>query len=135
MFAAFGGSTLAAILSGAPVPLFTHASNFMIAYITLAWYLVDQSLPLRTLLRTRPLNAVIAFGATAAKSRSIFSFIDAYVARFPGIIAGAIALGGLAGSGGQLFISVENKVRKGFRHPSEFSSPGWGFKSAYLAAL
>lgn len=134
MFAAFGGSTLASILSGAPVPLFTHASNFMMAYITVAWYLVDQSRGLRAVIRWRPIAAVFAFGATAAKSRSIFSFIDAYVVRFPGIVAGAIALGGLAGSGGQLFISVENKVRRGFGHPSELSSPGWGFKSAYLAA-
>lgn len=135
MFAAFGGSTLAAIFSGAPVPLFTHASNFMIGYITVAWYLIDQSRPLRTLLRTRPINAIMAFGATAAKSRAIFSFIDSYIARFPGAALGAIALGGLAGSGGQLFVSLEKKARRGFGHPSELSSPGWGFKSAYLAAL
>jgi hypothetical protein len=134
VFAAFGGSTLAAIFSGAPAPLFTHASNFMLGYITAAWYVVDQSRPLRTFLRTRPVHAVMAFGASAAKARAIFSFMDAFVVKHPGAMAGAIALGGLAGSGGTLFVSLEKKARQGFHTPSELSSPGWGFKSAYLVA-
>lgn len=135
IFAAFGGSTLAAIFSGAPAPLFTYASNFMLGYGTVAWYLVDQSRAFRTLLRTRPMNAILAFGASAAKARAIFSFMDAFIVKYPGAAAGAIALGGLAGSGGALFVSLEKKVRRGFHTPSELSSPGWGFKSAYLVAL
>jgi TRIC channel len=135
IFAAFGGSTLAAIFSGAPAPLFTHASNYMLGFITVAWYLVDQSRVLRAVLRTRPVNAVLTFGATAAKARAIFSFIDAFIVKYPGAMAGAIALGGVSGSGGQLFVSLEKKARRGFHTPSELSSPGWGFKSAYLVAL
>lgn len=135
IFAAFGGSTLAAIFSGAPAPLFTTASNYMLGYITVAWYLIDQSRALRSLLRTRPMNAILAFGASAAKARAIFSFIDGFIIRYPGAAAGAIALGGLAGSGGSLFVSLEKKARRGFHTPSELSSPGWGFKSAYLVAI
>jgi TRIC channel len=134
VFAAFGGGTLAALLCGSPTPLFTNASNFMFGYITVAWYLVDQSRLLREFLRTRPINAVLAFGATAAKARSIFSFVDNYVVDYPGTVAGAVVLGGLAGSGGQLFVSLEKKARGGFHTPSEFSQPGWGFKSAYIVA-
>lgn len=135
VFAAFGGSTLAAIFSGAPVPLFTTASNYMLGYITVAWYLVDQSRALRALLRTRPVSAILAFGASAAKARAIFSFMDGFMVKFPGAAAGAIALGGLSGSGGALFVSLEKKARRGFHTPSELSSPGWGFKSAYLVAI
>lgn len=134
LFAAFGGSTLAAVLSGSPAPLFTTASNTMFGYITLAWYLMDQSRFARLLLRTRPFNALLAFGASAAKARTIFSFIDIFTENFPGAVAGAIALGGLCGSGGLLFISLEKKARRGFHTPSEISEPGWGFKSAYLVA-
>lgn len=135
VFAAFGGSTLAAIFSGAPVPLFTTASNYMLGYVTVAWYLVDQSRALRSLLRTRPVSAILAFGASAAKARAIFSFMDGFVVKYPGAAAGAVALGGLAGSGGALFVSLEKKARRGFHTPSELSSPGWGFKSAYLVAI
>lgn len=135
VFAAFGGSTLAAIFSGAPVPLFTTASNYMLGYITVAWYLVDQSRAFRSLLRTRPVNAILAFGASAAKARAIFSFMDNFIVKYPGAAAGAIALGGLAGSGGALFVSLEKKARRGFHTPSELSSPGWGFKSAYLVSM
>jgi hypothetical protein len=134
VFAAFGGGTLAALFSGSPPPLFTTASNFMFLYITIAWYLVDQSRALRAVLRTRPINAILAFGATAAKARAIFSFMDSYVVQYPGAVAGAVVLGGLAGSGGQLFISLEKKARSGFHTPSEISQPGWGFKSAYITA-
>jgi TRIC channel len=134
-FGAFGGSTMSAVLSGQPAPLFTNASNVMFAYIIVAWYLVDQSRLVRQFVRTRPFNAVLAFGATAAKARAIFGFMDAYVKRFPGAIAGAVALGGLSGSGGALFLSLEKKARRGVHTPSELSEPGWAFKSAYLVAM
>lgn len=133
-FAAFGGSTLAAVLQGSPAPLFTHSSNIMFGYLLVAWYLVNQSRAVRLLLRSRPLNAVLAFGASAAKARNILAFVDKYILLFPGSIAGAIALGGVCGSGGLLFISMEKKARQGFHTPSEISEPGWGFKSAYLVA-
>jgi hypothetical protein len=135
IFCAFGGSTMSAIFSGLPPPLFTSASNVMFAYITVAWYLIDQSRLLRRLVRTRPFNAILAFGATAAKARSIFGFIDSFVVRFPGVVAGAIALGGLSGSGGSLFLSLEKKTRQGLHVRSEFSEPGWAFKSSYLVAI
>jgi hypothetical protein len=135
IFGAFGGSTMSAVLSGLPAPLFTNASNVMFAYIIVAWYLIDQSRLFRQFVRTRPINALLAFGATAAKARSIFGFIDQYVKRFPGAIAGAIALGGLSGSGGALFLSLEKKARRGVHTPSELSEPGWAFKSAYLVAI
>lgn len=134
IFAAFGGSTLANICANQPPPLFTVASNFMLSYITVAWYVIDQSRALRSFLRLRPISAIMAFGATAAKARAIFAFIDNFIVKYPGAMAGAIALGGLSGSGGLLFISLEKKARHGFTTPSELSSPGWGFKSAYLAA-
>lgn len=135
MFAAFGGSTLSAVFSGSPAPLFTVSSNYMIGYITVAWYVVDQCKPLRVLLATRPFNAILAFGATAAKARAIFGFMDNFIPAFPGAVAGAVVLGGLTGSGGALFVGMEKKVRMGLRTPSELSSPGWGFKSAYMAAF
>lgn len=78
--------------------------------------------------------AIIAFGATAAKARAIFGFMDDFILQFPKVVGGAIILGGLAGSGGQLFVSLEKIVQNGMQTPSEFSSPGWGFKSAYFAA-
>lgn len=134
IFAAFGGSTLASILSGATPPLFTTGSNFMLGYIAAAWYCVHTLAPVRSLLALRPVRALLAFGATAAKARTIFSFVDAFVARFPGACAGAIVLGGLAGSGGSLFVTFERKLRLGAKAPSELSRPGWGFKSAYLAS-
>lgn len=107
----------------------------MLAYVSIAWYLVHQSTALRSLLKLRPFKALLAFGAMAAKARAIFSFMDSYVQRFPDAVAGAIVLGGLAGSGGSLFVAFERKMRLGSRTPSEFSAPGWGFKSAYLAAF
>lgn len=133
--AAFGGSTLAAVLSGRPAPLFTVASNFMMSYILIAWYLVHTNSLVRAILRWRPVYALVSFGAMAAKSRAMFNFMDDYVREYPQAVAGAIILGGLSGSGGQLFMSVEKIVQKGMSTPSEFSSPGWGFKSAYIAAL
>lgn len=133
-FAAFGGSTLANVLSGRPAPLFGNSSNLMISYITLAWYLVHQNRALRAFLSLRPIMAILAFGATAAKMRAIFAFMDDYVRTFPDMMLGAIVLGGLSGSGGQLFVSVENIVQRGIHVKSELSAPGWGFKSAYAAA-
>lgn len=134
-FAAFGGSTLANVLSGAPAPLFTVSSNYMMSYVTIAWYLINHSTPLRALLSFRPVMAIIAFGATAAKARSIMSFMDSFVVRFPDAVLGAIVLGGLAGSGGALFVTIEKIVQGGLETPSELSAPGWGFKSSYVAAL
>lgn len=134
MFAAFGGSTLANVLAGQPAPLFTVSSNYMIGYIIVAWYVINHSSLIRRIVSFRPFTALLAFGAMAAKARSIFSFIDTFVVQFPGAMAGAIALGGLSGSGGALFVTLEKKVRLGLKTPSELSSPGWGFKSAYVAA-
>lgn len=132
-FAAFGGSTLSAVFSGQPAPLFTTSSNVMLGYITIAWYIVNHT-PIRPILQFRPITAIIAFGAMAAKARSIFAFIDKFAVRFPGAAAGAIVLGGLAGSGGSLFVSIEKVVMHGFSASSELSAPGWGLKSAYIAA-
>lgn len=132
--AAFGGSTLAAMFSGRPTPLFTVSSNSMMSYVTLAWYVVHQSALLRKALSLRPVMAVLSFGATAAKVRAMFAFMDDYVREYPRAVAGAIVLGGLSGSGGQLFVSVEQILQNGLDTPSEFSAPGWGFKSAYIAA-
>lgn len=123
------------MLSGQPAPLFTVSSNYMMSYIALAWYLVNHSTILRALLSFRPILAIIAFGATAAKVRSILSFMDSFVVRFPDAVLGAIVLSGLAGSGGALFVTMEKIVQNGFDTPSELSAPGWGFKSAYVAAL
>lgn len=133
-FAAFGGSTLASLLSGRPPPLFTTSSNFMLTYIFAAWYIVNHMTPIRMFLSMRPVQAALAFGATAAKTRSIFGFVDDFVREFPGAAMGAIVLGGLAGSGGQLFVSLERIVQLGLSAPFEFSAPGWGFKSAYIAS-
>lgn len=134
IFAAFGGSTLAAVFSGAPPPLFTNGSNFMLGYCFVAWYLVHTLPPLRAVLSWRLIKALLAFGAMAAKSRSIFAFVDRFVIAFPRAAAGAIVLGGVAGSGGSLFVAFERKLRLGAAAPSQLSRPGWGFKSAYLAA-
>lgn len=135
MFAAFGGSTLANVLCGEPAPLFTTASNYMITYVTVAWYIVNHSVPLRYILFLRPVRAIIAFGAMAAKARSIMAFVDRVAKLFPDAVVGAIILGGVAGSGGTLFVSVEKIVQNGLHTPSEFSAPGWGLKSAYLASF
>ncbi len=135
VFAAFGGSTLAAVLSGAPPPLFTTGSNYMLSYVTIAWYAVHHVPLLRAFLSLRPVAAILAFGAQAAKARSIFAFIDGFVTRYPGAAAGAMVLGGVAGSGGSLFVAFERKLRLGAAAPSELSKPGWGFKSAYLASV
>lgn len=133
-FSAFGGSTLAAVLSARPAPLFTVSSNIMMLYLFIAWYVVNQNRVLRSLLEFRPILAILSFGATAAKARAIFGFMDDFVREFPEAVCGAIVLGGLAGSGGQLFVSVEKIVQYGMHTPSEFSAPGWGFKSAFFAA-
>lgn len=133
-FAAFGGSTLAAIFSGRPAPLFTNASNVMISYIIIAWYLIHKSALVRGILSLRPVAAVLAFGASAARMRAMFSFMDDYTREFPRVVAGAIICGALSGSGGQLFVSVERMFHEGSDALSDFSSPGWGFKSAYIAA-
>lgn len=132
--AAFGGSTLSSVLSALPAPLFTHSSNVMMSHILLAWYVVNHILPLRILLVSRPISAILAFVATTAKARTIFAFMDTFVSRFPNQPAGAIVLAGLAGSAGSLFLSMEKIVQRGFIVSSELSAPGWGFKSAYLAS-
>lgn len=134
-FAAFGGSTLANVLSGQPAPLFTVSSNYMMSYITVAWYLINHSNIIRGFLSFRPVLAIVAFGATAAKVRSILSFMDDFVVRFPSAVLGAIILSGLAGSGGALFVSIEKIIQNGLNASSELSTPGWGFKIAYIAAL
>lgn len=134
LFAAFGGSTLSSILSGAPPPLFTMGSNYMFGYVAAAWYVVNMVAPIRMLLMFRPVAAVLAFGAQAAKARSIFGFIDGFILRYPRSAVGAIVLGGLAGSGGTLILGFERKLRMGKASHSEFSRPGWTFKSAYLAS-
>lgn len=134
-FASFGGSTLAAILCGRPTPLFTVNSNPMMAYIFCAWYVVHRSSVLRAILNTRVPSAILAFGASAARMRAIFSFMDGYVREFPRAALGAIICSGLTGSGGSLFVSVEKLVQHGAHNSvSEFSAPGWGFRSAYFAA-
>lgn len=133
-FAAYGGATLSCLLSGAPPAMFTTASNHMLGYVCVAWWLVHTVAPLRSLLALRPARAVLAFGANAAKARSLFSFMDKFVLRYPGAAAGAIVLGGLAGSGGALFIALERKLRLGPSARSALSRPGWGFKSPYIAA-
>lgn len=133
-FAAFGGGTMSAVFSGLPAPLFTKGSNYMMSYLAISWYIVNHWTLMRNILMLRPVSAMLAFGATAAKARSIFSFVDTFVQRFPNATAGAIVLGGLAGSGGSLFVSVDKMVHNRFNIPSELSAPGWGFKSAYMAA-
>ncbi|CDF77481.1 unnamed protein product [Chondrus crispus] len=133
-FAAFGGSTLANVLSGQPAPLFTVSSNYMMSYVTIAWYVINHSRAARAVLSFRPVLAVLAFGATAAKVRSILSFMDGFVVRFPDAVLGAVVLSGLAGSGGALFVTLEKIVQDGLQTSSDFSNPGWSFKSAYLAA-
>lgn len=106
----------------------------MMSYITVAWYLINHSAPLRAVLSFRPVYAMLAFGAMAAKCRSILSFMDTFVARFPQAILGAIVLSGLAGSGGMLFVQLEKIVQDGLQTSSQFSNPAWSFKSAYIAA-
>lgn len=133
-FAAFGGSTLATVLSGRPTPLFTVSSNFMMSYIFIAWYIVHKSSILRAFLNLRLCKAILAFGASAARMRAMFSFMDSYVREFPQAFLGAIICTGLTGSGGSLFVSVEKMIQHGSNTLSEFSAPGWGFKSAYFAA-
>lgn len=135
-FAAFGGSTLAAVFSGRPSPLFTNSSNVMLSYILLAWYLVHKNALLRRILLLRPIAAVLAFGASAARMRAMFSFMDDYTREYPRVVAGAIVCGALSGSGGQLFVSFERMFHDdgGVGVLSDFSSPGWGFKSAYVAS-
>lgn len=135
MFAAFGGSTLASLMCGEPAPLFTTGSNYMVPYVVIAWYIVNHSVPARYVLLLRPVRALVAFGAMAAKSRAIMGFVDKVAALWPDAAVGAVLLGGLSGSGGTLFVSVEKIVQGGLRTNSEFSAPGWGFKSAYLAAF
>lgn len=105
------------------------------SYILIAWYFVHTNSLVRGFLSWRPINAVLSFGAMAAKARAMFTFMDDYVREYPRAVAGVIILGGLSGSGGQLFMSAENIVQNGMSTASEFSSPGWGFKSAYIAAL
>lgn len=134
MFAAFGGSTLASVLCARPAPLFTKSSNTMMVHITLAWYVINHSQMARAFLTMRPVSAVLCFTAMAAKSRTIFSFIDEYNRRFRHQAAGAVLLGGLAGCGGSFFMTIERIVQRGFAAGSELSAPGWGFKSAYIAA-
>lgn len=107
----------------------------MLGYVSIAWYVVHHIPLLRAFLSIRPIAAILAFGAQAAKARSIFAFIDVFVVKFPGAAAGAMALGGVAGSGGSLFMAFERKLRLGAAAPSELSRPGWGFKSAYLASV
>lgn len=126
---------MANVLCGEPAPLFTTGSNYMITYVTIAWYVVNHMAVVRYVLFLRPVRAVIAFGAMAAKARSIMAFIDRVTTLFPGSVAGAIILGGVAGSGGSMFVSVEKIVQSGLRSHSELSAPGWGFKSAYLASF
>lgn len=132
-FAAFGGSTLAAMLSARPAPLFTSASDVMCLYLVASWFLVQHRL-VRLLLNSRVGMTVLSFGANAARARAIFRFMDEYMTRFPRCVSGAILLGGLAGAGGRLFVSLENIVQRGFAAPSEFSAPGWAFKSSFVAA-
>eukprot|EP00737_Agarophyton_chilense_P000620 gb/GEZJ01000689.1/.p1 GENE.gb/GEZJ01000689.1/~~gb/GEZJ01000689.1/.p1 ORF type:complete len:348 (+),score=46.71 gb/GEZJ01000689.1/:35-1045(+) len=134
IFAAFGGSTLASICTAKPVPLLTHSSNFMLSYVTVAWYAVNHYSTIRNFLSFRPIAAVLAFTAMAAKARTIFNFIDQHNRLFPGAAAGAIVLGGLCGSGGSFFITLERIVQHGFSAAGDLSAPGWGFKSAYIAA-
>ncbi|KAI0562022.1 TRIC channel [Gracilaria domingensis] len=134
IFAAFGGSTLANVLSGRPAPLFTHSSNYMLSYVTATWYMVNHFSIVRALLSFRPFAAILSFMAMAAKARAIFNFIDEHNRHFPGAAAGAIVLGGLSGSGGSFFVTLERIVQQGFAAGGELSAPGWGFKSAYIAA-
>lgn len=78
---------------------------------------------------------MLAFGASAARMRAMFSFMDDYTREYPTVVAGAIICGGLSGSGGQLFVSFERMFHAdGANAVSDFSAPGWGFKSAYIAA-
>lgn len=135
-FASFGGSTLAAILSGQPTPLFTTSSNPMLIYIITAWYIIHHNALIRNILSIRPIHAIIAFGATIAKARSIIAFMDDFMYKFDHNTAmGAIALGGLSGCGGSLFVSADNGIRTSFKQPSELSRPGWGVKGSYTAAI
>lgn len=133
-FAAYGGATISCILSGATPAMFTTASNYMLGYVFAAWWVVHTVPTLRWFLTMRPVRAVLAFGAKAAKARSLFAFMDNFVVRFPGAAAGAVVLGGLAGSGGALVIAFERKLRLGPTARSALSRPGWGFKSPYIAA-
>lgn len=135
LFAAFGGSTLSNVLSGMPAPLFTHSSNYMFGYVAVAWYIVNTIPFIRMILMFRPVAAILAFGAQAAKARTIFGFIDGFIIRYPRSAVGAVVLGGLAGSGGGLILGFERKLRLGKSSHSDFSRPGWTFKSAYLASL
>lgn len=132
--AAFGGSTLASVLSGRPAPLFTTAANMMLPMQALCWYLVNVVTPVRGLLRLRLVSAVLVYFATAAKVRSIFGTVDGLVAAFPASWSGAIVLGGLSGCGGSLFVSLEKISQFGRGAPSELSAPGWPFKAAFLSS-
>lgn len=131
---AFAGATLAFTLSGLPAPPFTTKSDLMVLCTLSFWYIVHRSMTLRYFCQFRLCRAVIAFGATAARMRAMMAFMDLYVQRFPGVVTGAIICGGLAASAGLLCVSVEKIIQHGLQTRSEFSNPGWGFKSAFIAA-
>ena len=135
LFAAFGGSTMAAVLSGRPAPLFTTTANLMMPMQALAWYLVNVVTPFRVVLRLRIVSAVLVYFATAAKVRSIFGAVDGMVDAFPDAWAGIVVLGGLSGCGGSLFMSLERISMYGRGSASELSAPGWPFKAAFLSAF
>lgn len=131
---AFAGATLAFTLSGLPAPPFTTKSDLMVLCTLSFWYIVRRSTTFRYFCQLRLCRTVIAFGATAARMRAMMAFMDLYVQRFPGVITGAVICGGLAASAGLLCVSVEKIIQHGLGTHSEFSKPGWGFKSAFIAA-
>mmetsp|Transcript_1399 Transcript_1399/g.4161 ORF Transcript_1399/g.4161 Transcript_1399/m.4161 type:complete len:294 (-) Transcript_1399:38-919(-) len=133
-FVAFGGALVNAVLTATPSPLATESANELVPVYLFIWWLVNCVPAVRYLFQMKLIFAPIVFLAHFAKVRAITSTVNEVAARVPGGWAATILLGGIAGSGGIVFMDADKKFKLGPHTPSTFTAPEWGFKSAFLTS-
>eukprot|EP00188_Purpureofilum_apyrenoidigerum_P005801 Plantae.Rhodophyta-Purpureofilum_apyrenoidigerum.ctg7979.p1 GENE.Plantae.Rhodophyta-Purpureofilum_apyrenoidigerum.ctg7979~~Plantae.Rhodophyta-Purpureofilum_apyrenoidigerum.ctg7979.p1 ORF type:complete len:294 (+),score=41.91 Plantae.Rhodophyta-Purpureofilum_apyrenoidigerum.ctg7979:155-1036(+) len=133
-FVSFGGALVNAVLTATPSPLATEGANELVPVYLFVWWLVNCVPAVRYIFQLKLVYAPVVFLAHFAKVRAITATVHEVAARAPGGWAATILLGGIAGSGGVIFMDADKKFKLGPHTPSTFSAPEWGFKSAFLTA-
>eukprot|EP00871_Galdieria_phlegrea_P003132 jgi/Galph1/381/GphlegSOOS_G5086.1 len=132
---AFGGSTIAHVLSGKPVPWVFSPNDRLILITFVGWWITNHMLFFQIISRWRIVKATIAAFAAVVKTRSIIQFIDQSQKWFSAGFIGTVVLGTISGSGGSLFLTMERKWRLGPGFLSELSKPTSNLKTAFYISL
>ena len=136
----FGGGILTALLLQDPAraPLAMFADNRVMVLYAAAWYgwLHAPGRPLQRAYDAVPLLPLVCRAASSyLRSLLIVARVDLAASKYPLVVAAHLICGTLAGSGGGFMSSLIMRSAGLSARPPDIVVPGFGFKSAFVAAL